>query len=409
MAGRPPLPIGAAGAMSKPREVSPGTWEVSCRFRDNDGITRPITARGSTGAKAKAALQEKVRDRKHRGSTDELTVESTLSALVDRWLATLEPKRRSVTGTRDGSLADDTVDTYIDIAERFVKPGLGGVRLRELNTQRAHVYLSGCTSQKRHIRTVLSQSCGLGVRWGLLDYNPVRETDPPARSKSDKRVLTPAEFQLLVQRTVDWQTRKPGRGGPLRGVDMVEIVLLLMATGERTGEILALRWADVEHLDDDGQPAVVTISGTIDRNGKRQDFPKTEHGYRRVTLPEYGREALLAQRERGLPFDLIFPSRTGTPRWKNNVNRSWREIRGEDFAWVTPKTLRKTAGTAIEREFGMEAAAAQLGHSSPDVTRKHYVKRAHEAGDYTAALDKFNPFPSNKRRVRPNLRVVGDD
>ncbi|MBS9535063.1 tyrosine-type recombinase/integrase [Mycobacterium sp. M1] len=384
-------------------------WEVSCRFRDNDGKTRPMTARGSTGAKAKAALQEKIRDRKHRGGTDELTVETPLSVLIDRWLETLEPKRRSVTGTREGSLADDTVDTYIDIATRFVKPGLGGVRLRELNTQRAHVYLSNCTSQKRHIRTVLSQSCGLGVRWGLLDYNPVRETEPPARSKSDKRVLTPDEVRLLTQRALDWQARKPGQGGPLRGVDMVEIVALLMATGERTGEVLALRWDDVEHLDDRTRPAVVTIAGTVDRNGQRQEFPKSEHGYRALLLPEFGREALLSQRARGLPFDLIFPSRTGTPRWKNNVNRSWREIRGEDFSWVTPKTLRKTAGTAIEREFGIEAAAAQLGHSSPDVTRKHYIDRAVEAGDYTSALDKYNPFPSNKRRAGPDLRVVGDE
>lgn len=409
MAGRPPLPIGVAGIMSKPRQLPSGKWEVSCRFRDNDGETRPVTARGDTGAKAKAALQEKIRDRKRRGSTDELTVESSLSALVDCWLATLEPKRRSVTGTREGSLADDTVDAYIDIATRFIKPGLGSVRLREMNTQRAHLYLSECTTQKRHIRTVLTQSCGLGVRWGLLDYNPVRETEPPTRSKSDKRVLAPEEVQLLAQRTEEWQVRKPGKGGPQRGVDMVEIVSLLMATGERTGEVLALLWSEIKHLDDLTRPAEVTISGTIDRNGQRQEFPKTERGYRILKLPEFGRAALLAQRERGLPFDLVFPSRNGTPRWKNNVNRSWREIRGDDYAWVTPKTLRKTAGTAIEREFGIEAAADQLGHSSPEVTRKHYVNRAHEAGDYTAALDKFNPFPSNKRRVRPNLRVVGDD
>ncbi|BBY56088.1 hypothetical protein H7J07_00065 [Mycobacterium koreense] len=83
------------------------------------------------------------------------------------------------------------MDTYLDIATRLVKPGIGGVRLRELSTQRVDGYLSGCTAHKRHIRTVLMQSCSLGVRWGLLAADPVRETEPAPRPKSDKRVLHP--------------------------------------------------------------------------------------------------------------------------------------------------------------------------------------------------------------------------
>lgn len=102
-----------------------------------------------------------------------------------------------------------------------------------------------------------------------------------------------------------------------------------------------------------------------------------------------GRRALQAQRDRDLPFDLVFPSPTGTPRWPNNVNRAWREIRGEDYGWVTPRTFRKTVGTAIERVAGAEAAAAQLGHSTPDVTRKHYIDRAIDAPDNRAALEGF--------------------
>lgn len=409
MAGRPPLPIGTAGTFTPPREVSPGMWQVSCQYRDTDGVTRPVRRRGETPAKAKKALAEAVRDRQQRGGDKELTRESPMSDLVDRWLETLEPKRRSVTATREGSLADGTVDTYTDIATRFIKPGIGGVRLREMNTQRADGYLSQCTVHKRHIRTVLMQVCSLGVRWGLLDYNPVRETETPPRSKSDKRTLSPADVQVLMARTVEWTVRKPGQGGPQRGVDMVEIVALLMATGERTGEILALLWDEVEHLDDKTQPAAVTISGTVDKKGQRQALPKSEHGYRRLLLPEFGRQALLAQRERGLPFDLVFPSRNGTARWTNNINRSWREIRGDDYSWVTPRTFRKTAGTAIEREFGAEAAAAQLGHSSPDITRRHYIDRALQAPDTRTALDRFNPFTEHKPNAKPNLRVVGED
>lgn len=243
MAGRPPLPIGTAGEFSKPRETTPGSWLVSCQFRDTDGMTRRVRATGPTAAKAKSALAEKIRDRKKQhSSTEELTSESPLSALVDRWLETLEPKRRSVTDTREGSLSDDTVDSYARACQNIIKPELGAVRLRELNTQRVDNYLSGRTTRRREVRIILGMVCKLGVRWNLLEYNPVRETEAPPRPKSDKRVLTPSDVKTLIERTREWQARKPGESGPKRGHDLLEIVTLLMATGERIGEVLALRW-----------------------------------------------------------------------------------------------------------------------------------------------------------------------
>ncbi|WP_420093280.1 tyrosine-type recombinase/integrase [Mycolicibacter arupensis] len=87
------------------------------------------------------------------------------------------------------------------------------------------------------------------------------------------------------------------------------------------------------------------------------------------------RQALLRQRERGLPFDLIFPNRLGKPRSMSNVRTHWRHIRGDDYAWVTPHSFRRTVATVVERAYGTEHAAKRLGHSDPDVTRKHFVDR----------------------------------
>lgn len=410
MAGRPPLEIGTYGHIADPWQTASGAWQTKTRFRDSDGVTRPVTATGDTPAKAKSNLKAKLLERKaHTNGTGELTRESPLSDLVEKWLESLEAKRRSVVGSREGSLADDTVDGYIELARKILIPGLGAVRLRELNTQRCDTYLAGLKTRKRQVRTVLMQVCGLGVRWSLLEYNPVRETVSPPRKQGSKRTLTPEDMDALRQRIQDWLDAPQPRGGRPRDSDMAELVDVLMATGERTGEVLALLWSDVHGLDDMSQPAKITISGTIDKKGKRQPTPKSINGYRTLKLPEWGRAALIRQRERGYPFDLIFPSSAGTPRWVNNTNRTWREIRGEDYAWVTPKAFRKTAATAIEREHGAEAAAAQLGHSSPDITRKHYIDRAHEAPDNTAALDKFAPKVVNKRSTPPHLKVVGGE
>lgn len=387
-------------------------WQVSCQYRDFDGITRPLRRRGETPAKAKKVLAEAVRDRQKRGGgNEELTMESPFGLLLDRWLESLEKRRRPEDAVErvKGLLDGETIGKYRAAAEKIVRPSIGAIRLRELNTQRMDGFLSGVTVHVKHVRTVVSQSCSLGVRWNLLDYNPVRETEKPIPSSPDKRVLSVEDLRILMARAVEWTERKPGQGGPQRGVDMTTIVALLLATGERTGEVLALRWCDIEYLHDLSRPVEVTICGTVTKAGKRKPLPKTNNGYRRLKLPEYARVELLSQRERGLPFELVFPTRNGTPRYVNNTNRSWREIRGKDYEWVTPRTFRKTASTAIEREHGAEAAAKQLGHSSPDVTRKHYINRAVDAGDYTETLERLNPFPEHKPNIETNLKVVGND
>lgn len=410
MAGRPRLEIGTYGNIADPWQLPSGQWQTKTRFRDSDGVTRPVTATGDTPAKAKAALRAKLKTRQNRMDGDDLSSESTLAALLDQWMETVRARIRPENATEHGDkkwLSKDTADGYQDIVDRILKPELGQVLLRELTTQRVHKYLSSRETRAREIRVVLNQACSLGVRFGAMPFNPVKETVAAPRSTPDKRTLREDEVPLLIDRIKTWQGE--WRGGPKRGYALAEIFTLLMASGERIAEVLALRWEDIEFLDDNSQPVRVTISGTLGRDGKRKPLPKSDDGYRTVLLPNYGRRALQTQRDRQIPYDLVFPTRKGTPFFPSNIRTHWREIRGEDYKWVVPKTFRKTAATTIEREYGAEAAAAQLGHSSPDITRRHYIRRAKVAGDYTSALDRFDPFPVNKRSIRPNLHVVGDE
>ncbi|MDI9928736.1 MULTISPECIES: hypothetical protein [unclassified Rhodococcus (in: high G+C Gram-positive bacteria)] len=50
-----------------------------------------------------------------------------------------------------------------------------------------------------------------------------------------------------------------------------------------------------------------------------------------------------------------------------------------------------TVGTMIERELGLSAASAQLGHSGSAVTEKHYIERAAMAPDASGVIDKLTP------------------
>jgi integrase len=58
-----------------------------------------------------------------------------------------------------------------------------------------------------------------------------------------------------------------------------------------------------------------------------------------------------------------------------------------------PHSFRKTVATLLDRERTTADAAAQLGHSSPAVTRTHYVQKAHQAPDVTDVLDKLGASP----------------
>lgn len=390
MAGRPPLAIGTYGKVRR-IEQDNGTWLAEARFRDRDGETRRVKASGATGAKAEAALREKLKTRKSQGFTESLTPESTVADLMKRWLVEVDGSGRT----------QQTKDYYRRAVEQLVIPGLGKLRIRELDPQRVDGFLRGLTVRVRDARTTLRQACSMAVRFGLLEYNPVNDTYVPPKTRGKPKSLTPDDIELLLGRITKWQEAQSM--GPRRGYDLVEIFTLLLATGTRIGELLAIRWEDVANLNGDlGKPCTVTIAGTLVSTGKRQDWTKTDSGYREITLPPFGRQALQRQRDRELPFDLVFPNRNGDPRSVSNVRLHWRHIRGEDYAWVTPHTFRRTVATMVERQYGIEYAAKHLGHSDPEVTRRHYVERALAAPDVSGALAGFaDRLGKPARHLRP--------
>ncbi|BDD84443.1 hypothetical protein TPB0596_42060 [Tsukamurella pulmonis] len=399
--GRPKLEIGTYGNISV-TELPSGRWQARTRYRDKDGVTRPVKANGTTAARAKAALRGQLAKRRRgpAGTDGELTPESTVSELLAYWLAVC--RADTALALKNGGRpkkTGDTLDGYGRCVEKVVLPGLREVKLRELNTQRVDGFLraQAAVSAARDARTVLSQACKLAVAYGVMDYSPVSAAYSPPRSAKKPRALTPEDAVEMRNRIIAWQ-EVGSKLGPARGYDRLRIFDVLLATGARIGEVLALVWDDVDGLDSDG-PVTVHIGARLDAKSKRVEGRKAGGDPYTITLPEFGAQALREQRALGIPFAPVFPTRVGTHQSEANVRTHWRAIRGTDMDWVVPHTVRKTVVTAIERELGLEAAARQAGHSSSEITRRHYVERSVTVPDYSGALDEYS------RPIRA-LRVV---
>lgn len=119
----------------------------------------------------------------------------------------------------------------------------------------------------------------------------------------------------------------------------------MLATGARIGEVLALRWVDM-----DLGARVVEINATIKTESGIGTYRKLLSRPRLVTLPECAALVLEARRL-SIPenfLDAVFPTRNVTWQQVNNVERRWRQIRrGAGLEWITPEAFRRNSSTIV--------------------------------------------------------------
>ena len=222
-----------------------------------------------------------------------------------------------------------------------------------------------------HLQCALSKILGTAVEWGYIEANPVRMTRLPRRRRTyGKVVLTPVQLRLLVARLPE-----PSRS----------LVLLLVLTGMRIGELLALRWRNVDLV-----TGLLRVEETV--YDGHFDEPKSKHSARLVPLGPQA-VALLAERRRQGFKDassLVFSSRKATTLDRHTLlsrqlkpaaqavglgNVTWHLLRHSNA------TLHDSLGTPLG------TVQALLGHSSSEITRQVYLHSL--AADRRTAAEKL--------------------
>ena len=382
--GRPPLRIGQHGRIVR-EYLGGGVWLARARFRDSDGVTRRVQRVGPAdefdkyGKLAEDALLAGLAERRPPTGSDSIGLDTLVSTLVDQHIQRLAEDGRSIR----------TLDTYRYDAGKLAK-FVGGVRVGEASPARLDAALRSMRTahgptMARRARTLLRGALQLAVLNNVLGTNPVRDVQS-IRSKA-----TPMGATALTADQLRELLAKVRASETCRKRDLVDPITLLIATGLRRSELLALRWIDF-----DAEAGIVAVTGKVVRQRGvglvRVDETKTAAGRRSIHLPSFAVATLTKRRK--TPFlgqqTVIFPSTSGTLRDPENFSGQWRAARDElGVPDVSSHSFRKTVATLIDDE-GLSAriGADHLGHAKVSMTQDRYMSRGRVHTQVADLLDR---------------------
>lgn len=293
------------------------------------------------------------------------------------------------------NLSPATRRNYADTFRVHLRPALGHVPLARLSPQDVNRYLGeklraglSPTSVQYHFG-LLHEALSHAVRKGLIGRNPCDMVDRPRRAEVELRVLDEEETRVFLA--------EARRVAP----DLYRLFLAAVLTGMRQGELLGLRWRDM-----DLTLGTASVQQTFYRLGAQQVWkqPKTATGRRTVALPDVLVEELRALREEqgalrrefGSGYQdhgLVFCQPDGRPLHGRNITkrvlRRVLELRGlrktlraqgvaeenlpKPLPTITFHGLRHSHATHLLRQ-GVSAkiVAERLGHSTPAFTLARY-------------------------------------
>jgi len=306
-----------------------------------------------------------------------------------------------VHGTRPlGSEAGDdelrksfsTQVTYQGYLTKWILPRWRSYRLTDVKPVHVEQWLKLLPlskGSKAKIRNIMSALYSHGQRWEWVTTNPIRHVRQSAKRSRVPTILSAAQIKLLLEKLVDLPKTA---------------VLVGASTGLRVGEILGLRWEDVDF-------ETLELRVTRDVVKQRIERCKTEASRKPVAIGAAVAEILWAWRQRcayNQPKDWVFasPAKKGTqPYWPSSIYRVYlKPVLENDLKITEPvgwHTLRHSLGTLMKAN-GEDVKTIQetLRHANFKVTMDVYTQGVMET--------KRN---AHSRVVRQIMDVpeVGDD
>jgi integrase len=355
---------------------------------DRDGGRRQTVYRAFKGTRREAQAElarqlAQVADGGHV-SPGKLTVGEYLRSRLAHWQAV-------------GTISPKTAERYAELIEHQIVPALGAKLLQKLSARDVESWHATLLTRGRkggrigvsartvrHAHGILTKALREAARHELVLRNVATAQRPPKMMTTEMKILTPEQVTKLP--------------AVLAGHELAAPAVVALFTGLRRGEVLALRWGNVNL-----EAKVIRVRESLEQTkaGLRFKPPKSKAGTRDVTLPIIVVDTLQAHRKRLLERrlllgqgkltdkDLVFPALDGSPQPPKLFSVSWLRLAQKFGLAVSFHELRHThASQLIDANVDVVTIARRLGHSSPAITLNVYAHLfRRDDGKASAAID----------------------
>jgi integrase len=288
----------------------------------------------------------------------------TVGGFLDHWLEdTVKPRVRPL-----------TYSGYAVNVRRHLIPALGEIKLDRLSPEQVQNFLNrklsdGLSSKTvTYIRQVLRTSLDQAMRWNLVSRNVATLVPAPRKERKSIHPLEPHEIGKFLN--------------AVEGRRLEALYLVTLALGLREGEVLGLKWEDV-----DLRAGTLRVQRQLQRFGGRLQLvePKTDRARRVLDLPrsvaraltEHQRRQVVERLTAGVQWEengLIFPTAVGTPLEARSLLRDFRQAtRKGGLPPIRFHDLRHSCATMLLVQ-GVPARVVMeiLGHSEIGLTMNTY-------------------------------------
>jgi integrase len=285
-----------------------------------------------------------------------------------------------------GTVRPSTFEVHRHMIEPHIVPALGRLKLKDLNPTHVRSFyrekldsgLSAATVRKMH--SVLRKALNQAVLDGLIPRNVCEAVKPPKAERKEIKPLDREQAKALLEAA--------------SGDRLQALYVLAVHTGMREGELLGLKWQDV-----DLESGVLRLRRALVREGGKVTLGdvKTPKSRRSVGLTRAAAEALRSHLERQLeemermgslyqPGGLVFATESGTLINPSNLrNRSFKPLlKHAGLPDICFHDLRHTCATLLLSQ-GTHPKLVQelLGHATIAMTLDTYSHFLPSMGDQT--------------------------